>query len=133
MISGTLFAAGALWCATLYLSERGIQWLWFSGLLADVGILYRHDLLLCICVAVRIAVFYQAIAERRTRSLKAPGIFVVGVFLLVEPPLWMLRAAVPHNLLRQVFFEFPRTNAAARHLPLPGPRSRRWATSICPS
>src|SRR6202011_3405173 len=44
-----------------------------------------------------------------------------GVFLLVAPPLWMLWAAVPHDMLRQAFLEFPRINAAARHLPLPGP------------
>src|SRR5260370_5472406 len=69
MISATLFAVGALWCATNYLSGRGLRWLWFSGLLAGAGILHRPDLLLCICAALAGSGFLYAIAEREEQRV----------------------------------------------------------------
>lgn len=121
MISGTLFGVGALWCATRYLNGDGIRWLWLSGLVAGAGVLYRHDLLLCVCAAVTIAVSYQAIDGRNGGWLRAPGVFLAAVLLVVAPFVLVFCSAVPHNLLRQAFFEFPATNAAARRLPLPAP------------
>ncbi len=121
MITGTLFAVGALWCATRYLSSHETRWLWFSGLVAGAGVLYRHDLLFCICAAVTIAVSYQAIAERKGAWLSAPGLFLTGVFLLAAPLFLVVSSAVPHDVLRQAFFEFPAINAAARRVPLPAP------------
>lgn len=121
MISGTLFGVGALWCATRYLNGHGIRWLWFSGLVAGAGVLYRHDLLFCVCAAVTIAASYQAFAERKREWLRVPGVFLAGVLLLVAPSALVIWSAVPHNVLRQAFFEFPATDAAARRLPLPAP------------
>lgn len=124
MISGTLFGVGALWCATRYLTARGIRWLWFSGLVGGAGVLYRHDLLTCVCAAVTIAVSYQAIAERKGEWLRATGVFLAGVLMLVAPAVLVVWSAVPHDVLRQAFIEFPRINAAARRLPLPAPSIR---------
>ena len=121
MISGMLFAIGALWCATRYLNGDGIRWLWLSGLVAGAGVLYRHDLLICICVAVTIAISYQAIDERRRGWLRALGVFLAAVLLLLAPFVLLFWSAVPHDLLKQAFLEFPATNAAARRLPLPAP------------
>jgi hypothetical protein len=121
MISGTLFGVGALWCATRYLYGHGIRWLWLSGLVAGAGVLYRHDLLFCVCAAVTIAVSYQAIAERKGGWLRAPAVFLAGVLLILAPLVLAVWSAVPHDVLRQAFFEFPMTNAAARRLPLPVP------------
>jgi len=121
MISGTLFGVGALWCAIRYLNGHGIRWLWFSGLVAGAGVLYRHDLLFCVCAAVTIAASYQAFAERKREWLRVPGVFLAGVLLLVAPSALVIWSAVPHNVLRQAFFEFPATDAAARRLPLPAP------------
>jgi hypothetical protein len=119
MISGTLFGVGAIWCATRYLNGHGMRWLWFSGLAAGAGVLYRHDLLFCVCAAVTIAVSYQAIAERKGEWLRAPGVFLASVLLLVAPSVLAVWSAVPRDVLRQAFFEFPTTNAAARRLSLP--------------
>jgi hypothetical protein len=121
MISGTLFAIGALCCATRYLNGHGTWWLWFSGLVAGVGLLYRHDLLICVCAAATVAVSYHAIAERNGEWLRAPGVFLAGVLVLVAPLVLAIWSAVPHGVLKQAFFEFPATNAAARRIPLPPP------------
>ena len=121
MIGGTLFAVGALLCATRYLTGNGIRWLWFSGLTAGAGILYRHDLLLCVCAAVAIAISFQALPERTGEWFKACGAFAGAVVLVVAPLALVIWSAVPLDVLKQAFLEFPAINAVARRMPLPAP------------
>lgn len=121
MISGTLFAVSALLCATRYLIGNGKRWLCFSGLAAGAGILYRHDLLLCICAAVAIAVSLQALPERKGEWVKACGTFAGAVISIVAPLVLVIWLAVPREALRQAFLEFPAINAVARRMPLPAP------------
>jgi hypothetical protein len=123
MISGTLPCMVALWCAVLYLQRRDLRWLFASGALAGAGILYRHDLALCICAAITVAVCYQAIADHNRRWLRIPAVFGAGVLLVVVPAALWLWSSVPEASLVRAFIDYPRTNMAARRLPLPGPGS----------
>jgi hypothetical protein len=121
MVTGTLFAVGALCCATRYLNGNGLRWLLFSGIVAGAGILYRHDLLICVCVAVTVAAIYHSVVELKGSWLRASCVFLAAVFLLVAPSVLVIWSTVPHDLLKQAFVEFPKINATARHLPLPAP------------
>ena len=82
--------------------------------MAGAGVLYRHDLLLCVCAAVTIAVSYEALAARKGEWLRAAAVFLAGVLLVVAPLVLVVWSAVPHDALRQAFIEFPKINAAAR-------------------
>ncbi len=121
MISGTLFAVGALACAAAYLRGQGSRWLCLSGLAAGAGILYRHDLLLCICGAVMAAIAHRGVVERQGRWFAAPGVFLGSVIVVVAPVGLLLWSAVPLDVLKQAFVEFPLANAAARRLPFAAP------------
>jgi hypothetical protein len=121
MISGMLPCFGAVWCAVLYLNQRGVRWLFFSGIAAGVAVLYRHDLAACVCCAVTVATCYQAIAERKKRWVLFPAIFWAGVLLVLALPVQYFWISVAHETLVQSFVDFPRMNFAGRHLPLPGP------------
>jgi hypothetical protein len=119
MISGMLPCLAAVWCAALYLNHRGVRWLFFSGIAGGVAVLYRHDLAACVCGAVTVASWYQAMAERGRRWLQLPVIFWAGVLLVVAGPVLYFWLSVPHSALVQSFIDFPRMNFAARYVPLP--------------
>jgi hypothetical protein len=123
MISGMLPCLAAVWCAVLYLNQRGVRWLFFSGLAAGAAVLYRHDLAACVCGAVTVAVCYRAMAERKPGWFKFPAVFWAGVLLVVAAPALYFWLSVPHNALVRWLIEFPRMNLLARRLPLPGPGS----------
>jgi uncharacterized membrane protein YhaH (DUF805 family) len=123
MMSGVLPCLVAVWCAVLYLKQRGVRWLFFSGIAAGVALLYRHDLAACVCGAVTIAICYQAMAETKRGWFRLPAVFWAGVVLIVTLPVLYFWLSVPHDALVRSFIEFPRTNFAGRHLPLPGPWS----------
>ena len=122
-ISGTLPCMAALWCAVRYLQTRSRRWLFASGLLAGAGILYRHDLALCICAAIVATACYQAIMDRNRRWLEMPAVFGAGVLLVVAPTVPLLWWSVPRAALVHSFIDFPKASLAARQLPLPGPWS----------
>lgn len=123
MISGMLPCLAAVWCAVLYLNQRGVRWLFFSGIAAGAVVLYRHDLAVCVCVAVMAATCYRAMAERKRRWLPLPVVFCAGVLLVVAMPALFFWFSMPHDALVQSFVAFPRLTVAGRHLPLPGPVS----------
>ncbi len=123
MITGMLPCLAAVWCAVLYLNQRGVRWLFFSGMAAGAAVLYRHDLAACVCGAVTVASCYQAMAERNRRWLQSPAVFWAGVLLVVAVPSLYFWFSVPHDALVQSFIDFPRMNLLARRLPLPGPGS----------
>jgi hypothetical protein len=123
LISCMLPCLAAVWCAVLYLNQRGLGWLFLSGIAAGVAVLYRHDLAACVGGAVTIAICYQAMAGRKRRWLQFPAVFWAGVLLVVAIPVLYFWLSVPHDALVQSFVDFPRANLAGRHLPLPGPGS----------
>ena len=123
MIAGMLPCLAALWCAVLYLNQRGARWLFLSGAAAGVAVLYRHDLALCVCGAVTLVTCYQAMTERKRRWLQFPAVFWAGVLVVVAMPALSLWLFVPHHALAQSLIDFPGMNLAGRHLPLPGPWS----------
>jgi hypothetical protein len=123
MISGVLPCLAAIWCAVLYLDQRGVRWLFFSGVAGGVAVLYRHDLAACVCGAVTVASCYQAIAERKRRWLQIPVILWAGVLLVVAGPVVYFWLSVRHDALVQSFIDFPRISFPGRHVPLPGPES----------
>lgn len=123
MISAMLPCLAAVWCAVLYLSQRGVRWLFFSGIAAGAAILYRHDLAACVCGAVTVAGCYQAIAEPKRRWLQLAAVFWGGVLLVAAIPVLYFWLSVPHDALVRSFIDFPKINFAGRHTPLPGPDS----------
>jgi uncharacterized membrane protein YhaH (DUF805 family) len=123
LISCMLPCLAAVWCAVLYLNQRGVRWLFFSGIAAGAAILYRHDLAACVCGAVTVAICYQAIAEPKRRWLQLAAVFWGGVLLVAAMPVLYFWLSVPHDALVRSFIDFPRINFAGRHTPLPGPES----------
>jgi uncharacterized membrane protein YhaH (DUF805 family) len=122
-MSGVLPCLAAVWCAVRYLSERGLRWLFFSGIAAGVTALYRHDLAACVCGAVTVAICYQALVGGKRRWLQFPAVFWAGALLVVATPILYFWLSVPHDALVRSFIDFPKTNFAGRHLPLRGPWS----------
>ena len=123
MISGMLPCLAAVWCAVLYMNDRGMRWLFLSGIAAGVGVLYRHDLAACVCAAVMVAGCYRAIAQRERGWLQFPAIFCSGVLLVVAAPALYFWLSAPHGVLIHSFIDFPKLNFSARHVPIPGPGS----------
>jgi hypothetical protein len=121
IVSGMLPCFAAVWCAVLYLNQRGVRWLFFSGLAAGAAVLYRHDLAACVCGAVTVASCYHAITEGKRRWFRVPAVFWAGVLLVLALPVLYFWFSVAHDALVQAFVEFPRMNFPGRHLPLPGP------------
>ncbi len=131
MISAMLPCFAAVWCAVLYLNQRGKRWLFFSGVAAGAAVLYRHDLAACVGGAVILAICYQAMAGRERKWLQFLAIFAAGVLLVVAMPVLYFWLSVPHDALAQSFIVFPRMTFAGRYLPLHGPVSiRGWHDSI---
>lgn len=131
MISAMLPCFVAVWCAVLYLNQRGNQWLFFSGIAAGVAVLYRHDLAACVGGAVTVAICYQAMLVPDQRWFRLPVLFAAGVLLIVAMPALYFWLSVPHQTLVQSFIVFPRMTFAGRHLPLPSPVSiRAWHDSV---
>lgn len=122
-MSGVLPCVAAVWCAVLYLNQRGVRWLFLSGIVAGVAALYRYDLAACVCGAVTLAIWYQATAHTKRRPLQRSAVFWAGVLLIVIVPILYFWLSVPHHALVQSFIVFPRANLAGRHLPLPKPWS----------
>jgi hypothetical protein len=123
MISCVLPCLAAVWCAVLYLKQRGARWLFFSGIAAGAAVLYRHDLGVCVCGAVTVAICYQSITERKGRWLLFPAIFGAGVLLVMALPVLYFWLSAPHDALVQSFIHFPKMASSSRHVPLPGPES----------
>lgn len=123
MMSGVLPCLVAVWCAVLYLNQRGLRWLFFSGIAAGVTALYRHDLAACVCGAVTVAICYQALVRGKRRWLQFPAVFWAGVLLIVTMPILYFWLSVPHDVLVQSFIDFPRIIFPGRRLPLRGPWS----------
>jgi len=121
LISCMLPCFAAVWFAVLYLNQRGLRWLFFSGISAGFAVLYRHDLAACVCGAVTIAICYQAMAGEKRRWLQLLVVFWTGVLLVVTIPILYFWLSVPHDLLVQSFIDFPRNNFAGRYVPVPGP------------
>ena len=63
MISGMLPCLAAVLCAGVYLNQRGVRWLFFSGIAAGAAVLYRHDLTACVCGADAFQRDYVQVAE----------------------------------------------------------------------
>ena len=132
-MSGVLPCVAAVWCAVLYLNQRGVRWLFLSGIAAGVAALYRYDLAACVCGAITLATWYQATALTKRRSLQLSAVFWAGVLLIVTVPILYFWSSVPHDALVQSFIEFPRANFAGRRLPLPRPWSLLgWADFYLP-
>ena len=128
-MSGVLPCLAAVSCAVLYLDQRGLRWLFFSGIAAGAAVLYRHDLAACVCGAVTVAICYQAMAGGKRRWRQLPAVFWAGVLLVVATPVLYFWLSVPHDALVQSFVDFPKGNLAGRHLPLSGP----WSLLAWPS
>jgi 4-amino-4-deoxy-L-arabinose transferase-like glycosyltransferase len=73
MISGMLPCLAAVWCAVLYLNQRGVRWLFFSGTAAGAAILYRHDLAICVCGAVTVAGLLSGDGSAEAWVASVPG------------------------------------------------------------
>ena len=53
--------------------------------------------------------------------------------MVLLPPFFYFWIKVPHEALAQSFIDFPRTNLAGRHIPLPGPGSiLAWSVLYLP-
>lgn len=121
MITAMLPCLAAVYFAAVYLTKRGVRWLFFSGITAGIAALYRHDLAACVCGAVTVTICYRAMTERKRNWLRFPAVFSASMLLVIAPPAWYFASTVPRDALAQSFIDFPRMNLVARHLPLPGP------------
>jgi hypothetical protein len=76
--------------------------------------LYRHDLAACAGIAILGSVW---------RNRDALVWLMAGILIVAGPAAVWLTIMIPQHILRQSFLEFPKVNAAARHLPLLSPQS----------
>lgn len=116
MITGTIFCVCALWCCVWYLDGRGLRCMLLSGLITGLGLLYRHDLLLCIFGAVIAATVYQAVVERDRAGILGAAVFVGGVVAIFAPFALLIWTHTPHALLKQTFIDFPRITAGEKFI-----------------
>jgi len=109
MVTATLPCLCALSCTLRFLGKRNLHWIFGSGLLLGCTALYRHDLAACAGIVVLGSVLRNRVAIIR---------LVGGVLLVAGPIVAYLLITIPRHVLWQSFFEFPKLNAAARHIPL---------------
>jgi hypothetical protein len=117
MITATTFCVGSLWCCIRYLNGCGLRWMFFSGLIAGAGLLYRHDLLLGMCGAVIATTVYLTLTEeRKCAEFKGAAAFVAGVVMVFAPIALLIWTSVPHAFLKQSFVDFPRITSGEKFL-----------------
>jgi 4-amino-4-deoxy-L-arabinose transferase-like glycosyltransferase len=115
MISGTLFCTAALWCAALYHNNGRTRWAYLAGVVVGVGILYRHDLMFCVFVSIAASILSEGL-HRKMSAVKTTLVLGLGILTGFLPALTAISVAVPYNILKKSFIDFPRLHAGARFL-----------------
>jgi len=109
LVTATLPCLCALSCTLRFLKTRNLHWIFGSGLLLGCTALYRHDLAVCAGIAVLGSVL---------RNRAAIICLIGGTLLIIGPIVAYLLITIPRHVLWQSFFEFPKVQLAARHIPL---------------
>jgi len=109
MVSATLPFLCALSCALAFARTLDLRWIFSAGLLLGCTALYRHDLAACAAI-----VAIGSVVRNRRAIIRLAS----GILLVVAPAITYFATTVRPQILKQTFWDFPRLNAAARHIPL---------------
>ena len=109
MISATLPCLCAVASALRFTRTQNLRWIFVAGLWLGCTAPYRHDLAACAGIAILGSVW---------RNRNALVWMMAGILVVAGPAAAWLTIMIPQHILRQSFLEFPKVNAAARHLPL---------------